>query len=82
MLLTCDETLALVVRRLPSLGRALRPTARLGAIGLDSLDRVELLMVIHELFGIRLEVEDLDAERTVGELVERIAARAVEVSQL
>jgi acyl carrier protein len=81
MLLTCDEALALVVRRLPALARVLRPTARLGAIGLDSLDRVELLIVIHELFGIRLEPEDLEAERTVGELVERIVARAQEVPQ-
>jgi acyl carrier protein len=81
MLQTCDETLALVVRRLPSLARVLRPTARLGAIGLDSLDQVELLMVIHELFGIRLEIEDLGAERTVGELAERITARSAEVPQ-
>jgi acyl carrier protein len=79
MSLDWDETLAPIVQRLPSLARALRPGARLGTLGLDSLDQVELMMVIHELYGIRLEIEELSAERTVGELAERIAARAEEV---
>jgi acyl carrier protein len=59
----------------------LRPEDRLGELGLDSLDQVELMMVVDELFGIRLELEDLEAERTVGELAERITARTVEVYQ-
>jgi len=81
MSLTRDETLALIVQRLPSMARVLRPAGRLGQLGLDSLDQVELMMVIHELFGIRLEIEDFEADRTVGELAELIAARAEEVPQ-
>jgi acyl carrier protein len=81
MLLTGDESLALIVKRLPSFGRLLRREARLGELGLDSLDQVEIMMVVKELFGIRLEIEDFKAERTVGELAERIAERSAEVLQ-
>jgi hypothetical protein len=81
MLLSRDETLALILRRLPSFGCALRPEVRLGALRLDSLDQVELMMVVDELFGIRLEIDDLAAERTVGELAEQIAQRSAKVLQ-
>jgi acyl carrier protein len=81
MPLTCGDTVALIVQRLPVLGRALRSEARLGELDLDSLDQVELMMVVDELFGIRLEIEDLEPERTVGDLAARITARTAEVHQ-
>jgi len=40
------------------------------ALGLDSLDIVELLMAIEEEFGIEIKAED--AGKTVGELVNYI----------
>jgi acyl carrier protein len=82
MPLTRVETLALIVRRMPALSRVLRPAARIGQLRLDSLDQVELIMVVNELFGVRLEIEDFQPETTVGELAELIAARAEEVPQV
>jgi acyl carrier protein len=81
MSLSRDETLARIARRLPSVARKLRPEARLAALGLDSLDELELLLVSEQLFGVRLEVDDLQTAVTVGELVDRISARAKEVPQ-
>jgi acyl carrier protein len=81
MSLNRDETLAMIARRLPYLARKLRPEARLAALGLDSLDEVELLLVSEQLFGVRLEVDDLQTALTVGELADRISARANEVPQ-
>jgi acyl carrier protein len=81
MSLDHELTLAVIKKRVPSLARVLQPAAQLGALELDSLDQVELMLVIHELFSVRLEPDDFQPERTVRELAERIAARAEEVPQ-
>jgi acyl carrier protein len=81
MSLSRGETIALIVQRAPFFEHVLRPAARLGELGLDSLDLVELMMVVDELFGVRLEIDEFDPGRTVGELAASIAARAQEVPQ-
>ena len=43
---------------------------------LDSLDTLELLMVIDEFYSVRLSPQDFQGVTTVGELTQLIAARA------
>ncbi len=81
MSLTADRALLLIQGRLPYLTGMLRPAASIAELGLDSLDLVELMMVADELFGVRFSVDDFKSLNTVGELAERLAARAVEVPQ-
>jgi len=81
MSLTADDALLLIQGRLPYLTGVLRPAARIAELGLDSLDLLELMMVADELFGVRLSVDDFKSVNTVGELAERLAARAEEVPQ-
>ena len=81
MYCTPDEALDRIRHRLPYLAGVLQPPALLTQLGLDSLDLVELIMVIDELFAVRMTVEDFQAVQTVGELAELVAARAEEVPQ-
>jgi len=81
MSLSADEALLLIQGRLPYLSGVLRPAARIGELGLDSLDSLELLLIADELFGVRLSADDLESMNTVGELAEQLAARAREVPQ-
>ena len=82
MFLTPDNVLDRLRGRLPYLAGVLQPATRLNQLGLDSLDLVELVMAVDELFGVRLTVEDFKQERTVGELAELLATRAeLEVPQ-
>jgi hypothetical protein len=65
-------------RCLPYLGRLLEPQTPLAELRLDSLDRVELLCVIGEEFGVRLSEADLLAASSVGDLAGRIALHGEE----
>jgi acyl carrier protein len=60
---------------LPNLAIFDRPEIRLAELGLDSMDTVELLCVIHEEFGIRLTECDFHPAQTVGGLLAAIAAQ-------
>jgi acyl carrier protein len=77
MVLTTDSVLAQIRERLPYVG-PLKAEAPLDRLGLDSLDLVELLMTIDELFGVRLTIDDFKKARTVGDLAQSIAAGAAE----
>jgi len=44
---------------------------------LDSLDTLELLMLVDELYGVRFSLEDLGQVSTVGDLAALIATRCV-----
>lgn len=42
------------------------------ALGLDSLDVVELTLVLEEQLGVKLEDEELEDVRTVGDAVDKV----------
>ena len=60
---------------LPNLATFHQPERRLAELGLDSMDTVELLCVIHEEFGVRLTESDFHPAQTVGGLLAAIAAQ-------
>jgi acyl carrier protein len=45
------------------------------ALGLDSLDVVELTLVVEQETGIKLEDEELEDIRTVGDAIDKVAGR-------
>lgn len=51
------------------------PEATFEALGLDSLDLVELTMIVDEQVGVKLEDEDLEGIATVRDAVEAIEAK-------
>jgi hypothetical protein len=77
MFLTTDSVLTQIRQRLPYVG-PFDGNAPLDRLGLDSLDLVELLMTIDELFGVRLTTDDFKSARTVDDLAQSIVARAAE----
>jgi acyl carrier protein len=48
------------------------PDATFEALGLDSLDVVELTLVLEEKTGVKLEDEELEDVRTVGDAVNKV----------
>ncbi len=54
------------------------PEATFEALGLDSLDVVDLTLAVEERTGIKLEDEELEDVRTVGDAVNAADAKAVE----
>jgi acyl carrier protein len=63
--------------RLPYLAGLLQPQTRLSEMELDSLDTLELLMLVDELYGVRFSPEDIGQVSTVGDLAALIAARCM-----
>lgn len=61
---------------MPYLRPGHEPGQPLKALDLDSLDMMELLMVIDEVFGVRLGDQDLENFETIDQLAEFIARRA------
>lgn len=54
----------------------IRPDAALGdALGIDSLDMVDLAVTIDRLFGIKTSREELAGQRTYGDLLTLIGRR-------
>ncbi len=58
---------------LPRLPFSQKPDTRIADLGLDSMDTVELLCVVHEEFGVRLSESDFHPEQTIGGLLSAIA---------
>ncbi|MER7583827.1 acyl carrier protein [Kitasatospora sp. NPDC097691] len=56
-------------------GRDIRPADQLTDLGIDSLERLSLLVDVEDTFDVRIDDADLDAVRTVEDLtvlVERL----------
>ncbi len=51
------------------------PDATFEALGLDSLDVVELTLVLEEKTGVKLEDEELEDIRTIQQAVDKIAEK-------
>lgn len=56
------------------------PDATFESLGLDSLDVVELTLVIEEELGVKIEDEELEDVRTVGDAVARVEAKQQAIS--
>jgi acyl carrier protein len=51
------------------------PDATFEALGLDSLDVVELTLVLEEQTGVKLEDEELEDVRTVQDAVDKVSQK-------
>lgn len=51
------------------------PDATFEALGLDSLDVVELTLVLEEKTGVKLEDEELEDVRTVQDAIDKVVAK-------
>lgn len=51
------------------------PDATFEALGLDSLDVVELTLVLEERTGVKLEDEELEDVKTVQDAVDKVAEK-------
>lgn len=51
------------------------PDATFEALGLDSLDVVELTLVLEEKVGVKLEDEELEDVRTVQDAIDKVVAK-------
>lgn len=51
------------------------PDVTFEALGLDSLDVVELTLVIEERTGVKLEDEELEDIKTVADAIEKVEAK-------
>lgn len=67
-----DAVVARLRQRMPGALRGAQPETPLTELPLDSLDVVELLCLVDDEFGVRLEQQAFDESRTVGELADRI----------
>ena len=76
---TAEQVRAALSDRLSFVHGELSANRELSALRLDSLDKLELLMVIDELYAVRLSSEDFQNLTTVGQLAQLISARASEV---
>ena len=52
-----------------------KPEATFEALGLDSLDVVELTLVLEEKTGVKLEDEELEDVRTVQDAIDKVAEK-------
>jgi acyl carrier protein len=67
-----------LAKRLPHLGHHWQPDRPLAELKLDSLDIVELLMVIDELYSVRLTSDDLAEAATIGQFCQLVARRSAQ----
>lgn len=81
MSLTDERVRCTLAERLSFLHGPLTFERPLAELQLDSLDKLELLMVIDELYSVRLSPQDFQGVATVGELAQLIAARSAEVQR-
>ncbi len=73
--ITSQQVLDRLAVRLPQLRHLIRPDQPIGALGLDSIDFVEMLCVIESELNVTVRDDDLAAAATVGELAELICRR-------
>ena len=67
-----------IAGRLPHLRGQWQNERLLADLKLDSLDTVELLLVLDELYSVRLTTADLAQIATIGQFCELIARRAAQ----
>ncbi|MBC8116423.1 MAG: hypothetical protein H7062_18695 [Candidatus Saccharimonas sp.] len=80
MSVTAHDVHQALAARLSFLNGPLSAASPLAQTQLDSLDLLELLMVIDELYAVRFSPEELRSVTTVGELTQWVAARTSEAN--
>ena len=80
-LLTGDDVLRWLRTRLPGPMRAAGTDTLLTDLPIDSLDTVELLCLIDDEFGVRLDQGQFQGFRTVGDLADVVARAAAHGGQ-
>lgn len=58
---------------LPQLSPLLQPETKFDGLGIDSIDRIELLCIVSKEFNLRMSVSDYQSFRTIGDLADFIA---------
>ena len=74
-----DQITARVTDALVEFGEerdTIRLDARLEELDVDSLDLVELTQIVEDEYGVEVTDVDMDQVRTVGDVIDLIAARA------
>jgi len=71
-----NQILERLRKTVPRLATDFIPERRLDALGADSIDLVELLVVIDSDFEVRLREDEFLNLSTVGELIQLIAERS------
>ena len=74
--LTGEDVLQRLRARLPGPMRGAAMETPLGDLPIDSLDTVELLCLLDDEFGVRLDDGEFQRLRTVGHIAEVVADRA------
>ena len=70
-----DDVISRLKRRLPKLDPLLDEDTPLHALGLDSMDTVELLCAIHEEFNVRLSEREFLPHQRLRDLAQTIASK-------
>lgn len=71
--ISSDDVIPRLKRRLPKLAPLLEEDTPLHALGLDSMDTVELLCAIHEEFNVRLTEREFLPDQRLRDLAQTIA---------
>lgn len=72
---TKDKVLERLKLTVPRLGSYLAPERRMEELGADSIDLVELFVVIDSDFGVRVTTEEFSTLTTIDDLLELIVQR-------
>ena len=72
---TKDKVLERLKLAVPRLGADLAPGRRMEELGADSIDLVELFVVIDSDFGVRVTTEEFSTLTTIDDLLELIVQR-------
>lgn len=76
---TTDRVERVVIEAIEGLGPDADDVTRdaaFEALEIDSLDLIELAQIVEDEFGVKLESSDVAELRTVGDVVDLVAARA------
>ncbi len=73
---TNDELLDLISEEALIDRTKLGPQETLESLGIDSVDTVSVLFAVEEKYGVRLEVEELSREQTLGQLMQLVQSKA------
>lgn len=66
---TRSKIVALIAEQLAIAPDTIKDDATLDSLGADSLDRVEMVMKLEELFGIEIDDTAADTLKTVGDVI-------------
>lgn len=74
--MTNEEIIALISQETGLPPGKLEPDATLATLDISSLDVVSLLFELEDKFGIEIQPEDIPADTTLQQLIDRIGATA------